>query len=156
VEEMWRDGRKGGKGEEGSWRGGRRSKEGKGLGDLEGAGKKIELRGSGKGERRRRRLAEADSSDVKTEFHIPVDLECSQIDDGQAVRSRRLERHLRSRPPRILHLVLAVVVVDLVGLAVHSVVRDLDVVVAEEFEGVVVGVGGCVEDGNGVVAVVGD
>ena len=38
----------------------------------------------------------------------------------------------------------------------HAVVGDLDVVVAEKFEGVVVGVGGGVVDGDGVVAVVGD
>lgn len=98
-------------------------------------------------------LAEANSADVDAELHISVDLECGHVDDRKTIRPRRLERHFRARPPRIRQLVLAVVVVDGVGLAVNAVVRDLGFIVAEKLEGVVVRVGGGVEDGDGVVAV---
>ena len=53
-----------------------------------------------------RGLAEADSADVNAEFHVSVDLEGGQVDDGQTIRPRRLERNFGTRPPRILHLVL--------------------------------------------------
>lgn len=101
-------------------------------------------------------LAEANFANVDSELHISADLECGQVDDRETLRLRRRERHLCARPPRVRHLVLAVVVVDGVALAVHAVVRYDGVIITEKLDGRVIRVGGGVEDSDGLVAVEGD
>jgi len=82
-------------------------------------------------------LTEADRTDFETEIDSAV-LEGGEVDEGQTFRSRSGEGELCLRPPSVVLRVLASVTVDGVALAVGSVVRDFDVVVAQKAESLLV------------------